>query len=721
MCAVFLIVFLYPFHKEMDRESSVRVIDSSQRNRYSDNEPNGYTIEFQNPIENVYSFNILEASIPNTMYNIDEDTNTLVIHQPPSFDTVENKIVEEDTKKTIKVPIGNYSSGTELKDKLNTLLSNKGIDITISFDTSTDIFTFQSDNYFVLDMQNSTIREILGFDIHANNLEPNKYQKISINTQFAEDIIETIFSKTEEKYTNKKLDKEFFLNTETSHLRLNDTKADKREVDALNANSINVNESDISDYKKAFANTHNISKDIPYYELRLYPDILNDSSITDGLSYLATAIASVIHQNDPNIDQDTVDDILYEEYNKIYNEFELGNRRVLSSLATRKEIQRMKINGVSINNIPTLENTKNEFLNINSLDEDTTYIYLLNNNKFEDYKNTLKTMLTTNFFFSIDNPRLYSSIFVEENSKSQTLEPTNGTSDDIAISKERYAVIKMDSFSNSAWNNYSLSSFRIKLGERNKFNQDDPYILDDADIQFFIQREEKDGSFTTIYPKEEESAQMAFPEDEQPSNDDIHYGTFDVNLSEELIFFENKFTYYINVFDANNTSNSIYNSIVVFYEQSSSNYLTSEFYFVDSDIYTSLDDINEAHYAVRIERVPIFYKLEAPGMAKLSGKRLVEIDIPQIQGLLTTDNPGYVALIRMHGVGTTTTELDFYHVIDNEFPPERIPSITIYLRRHSDGELYKTRGVNHDLRLDFKHYDFSKSNKLPFLQENQSG
>lgn len=60
-----------------ERDSATFFIDSSSRNRVFYATPSEYVVEFTEPLRNVYGLDILDASIPSTMYNIDYHNNSL--------------------------------------------------------------------------------------------------------------------------------------------------------------------------------------------------------------------------------------------------------------------------------------------------------------------------------------------------------------------------------------------------------------------------------------------------------------------------------------------------------------------------------------------------------------------------------------------------------------------------------------------------------------------
>jgi hypothetical protein len=69
-------------------EKSVSIyVDSGLRNKLHYPYPNSYTITFDQPIKNVFGFEVLDGAIPNTMYNVDiynNDVYFTVINIPPN-------------------------------------------------------------------------------------------------------------------------------------------------------------------------------------------------------------------------------------------------------------------------------------------------------------------------------------------------------------------------------------------------------------------------------------------------------------------------------------------------------------------------------------------------------------------------------------------------------------------------------------------------------------
>ena len=75
-------------YKNSIKESVVTLIDSSTRNKFLYPKSNSYTIDFDEPFRYVYGVDILEASIPVSMYQIDKTNNTLFIYYPEKYNDI---------------------------------------------------------------------------------------------------------------------------------------------------------------------------------------------------------------------------------------------------------------------------------------------------------------------------------------------------------------------------------------------------------------------------------------------------------------------------------------------------------------------------------------------------------------------------------------------------------------------------------------------------------
>lgn len=78
------------------KQSYTFLIDSNERDRNVYPNPNNYTIEFSTPFKNVIGMEIIDASIPRTMYNIDVENNTMYyyIGKDDNDELIKNGITE---------------------------------------------------------------------------------------------------------------------------------------------------------------------------------------------------------------------------------------------------------------------------------------------------------------------------------------------------------------------------------------------------------------------------------------------------------------------------------------------------------------------------------------------------------------------------------------------------------------------------------------------------
>ena len=176
--------------KNSVKQTYICLIDSKNRDFDLYPEPNNYVVNFDVPIKNVIGFDIIDTSIPRTMYSIDKYNNTFYyyIH-------TDSNISIEDFIKNIDINITNdptyngvftkyefepkdYNTQSFITNfnenfvKFNSQINDKG-DLFISCISTptqlTDIIQFNCDYPFILNMNDSTIAETLGFDLFANN------------------------------------------------------------------------------------------------------------------------------------------------------------------------------------------------------------------------------------------------------------------------------------------------------------------------------------------------------------------------------------------------------------------------------------------------------------------------------------------------------------------------------------------------------------------------
>ena len=154
-------------YKHSEKKSYMFYIDSKDRDKETFPNPNKYAITFSSPFKNVYSLEILDASIPRTQYAIDIHNNILVYKYNSSITTMH-------------IPVGDYNSKNFII-AINNEFSDKNQSIFLD-DLSTpaderSTFVFKSELLLILDMQKSTIASVLGFDLLAHKNEYDESNK----------------------------------------------------------------------------------------------------------------------------------------------------------------------------------------------------------------------------------------------------------------------------------------------------------------------------------------------------------------------------------------------------------------------------------------------------------------------------------------------------------------------------------------------------------------
>jgi len=204
------------------RQSYVILIDSKNRNFELYPNPNNYVVNFNVPFKNVIGFDIIDTSIPRTMYSVDKYNNTIYyyIHTdniPVSFNDVILDLCNTEKYdptydgrfKKFTMSFGDYSlaSFIEFFNREFNAHVNETTDNSIILEASglseptdiTDTIQFKCNYPFIFNMYDSTLAETLGFDLLIKEEYHNK------------------------RYTyNEKLTKKIIINKEeiSAHLKL---------------------------------------------------------------------------------------------------------------------------------------------------------------------------------------------------------------------------------------------------------------------------------------------------------------------------------------------------------------------------------------------------------------------------------------------------------------------------------------------------------------------
>jgi hypothetical protein len=175
--------------KNSIKDNIIYKIDSSSRNKSIYLNPNKYVIDFEQPFKNVYGIEILDSSIPRTMYQIDKYNNTFFIYYTVSgTNTYEQMKVEIDSRDyqledlifTINAIIENNDPACSIRLNSLTIPAGESSKIIISDLTPYGGTGDASDDAFYLLLYKSSFKETFGFDEIALS-GSNDYNKIDEN------------------------------------------------------------------------------------------------------------------------------------------------------------------------------------------------------------------------------------------------------------------------------------------------------------------------------------------------------------------------------------------------------------------------------------------------------------------------------------------------------------------------------------------------------------
>lgn len=188
-----------------EQESIVIYIDSTLRNRNFYADANQFTIQFDQPFKNVFGFEILDGSIPNTMYNINEYNNSLFITNVNNLNTYTNVQTSQTFINMFNNPVENYifiTNNTPAESFITPspiptpyALFTRHIMNSITFElwnkqSSTDyyIFAYNSKTYIVPNTNTSLI-SILSNNEYYIDLANNRLYYYDVNYYSKEDFL----------------------------------------------------------------------------------------------------------------------------------------------------------------------------------------------------------------------------------------------------------------------------------------------------------------------------------------------------------------------------------------------------------------------------------------------------------------------------------------------------------------------------------------------------
>lgn len=163
-----------------NRQAYTFLVDSKDRDKRVYPTPSEYVVEFTTPFRNVIGMEVIDASIPRTMYNVDVINNKLrfFIHDL-TYDlatyhvsqSVEIAIPEGDYTIQTLVPVLNQLLHMNVNNQASKPIANITAKSTTNPPDVQSKLEFHCPYPFFFDMENSSIAETLGFDTFTQEAE----------------------------------------------------------------------------------------------------------------------------------------------------------------------------------------------------------------------------------------------------------------------------------------------------------------------------------------------------------------------------------------------------------------------------------------------------------------------------------------------------------------------------------------------------------------------
>lgn len=185
-------------------QSFMFILDSRTRNQYAYPSASEYYIPFPQPFKNVFSVDLVDATIPRTEYSVDEHSNTLS-YAPGTYTTYEHA-QQDQAIVNAAIPPGDYNTAT-LIQYLNTALKNTALQqghaplVAVPSSNPVDItnkLIFTRSEPFTLFMNVSTMRHVLGFGAPAsqlnNDVNWDRTLRYTTDTNVSNDVFKSVES-----------------------------------------------------------------------------------------------------------------------------------------------------------------------------------------------------------------------------------------------------------------------------------------------------------------------------------------------------------------------------------------------------------------------------------------------------------------------------------------------------------------------------------------------
>jgi len=154
------------------KQSYTFLIDSKDRDRKQYPSPNNYVVDFETPFKNIIGFEIIDASIPRTMYNVDYENNIIYyfVGKSPTETLINDGIYENNTSYLIH---SHFSDNNNVIENNSLLIAN---DEYATLSNSINIYNIYNNEE---NIGGNTVGISFSFDIKAhstyNSLTNNIY------------------------------------------------------------------------------------------------------------------------------------------------------------------------------------------------------------------------------------------------------------------------------------------------------------------------------------------------------------------------------------------------------------------------------------------------------------------------------------------------------------------------------------------------------------------
>ena len=121
------------------------LIDSNERDRQIYPNPNNYVIEFSTPFRNIIAMEIIDASIPRTMYNVDIENNSIYYYIGTGDDDV---LITDGVNNTNNCDIEVYNANIE-DTFLRIILDRSSSDKDILLESNNSFKSSDTTSFFI--------------------------------------------------------------------------------------------------------------------------------------------------------------------------------------------------------------------------------------------------------------------------------------------------------------------------------------------------------------------------------------------------------------------------------------------------------------------------------------------------------------------------------------------------------------------------------------------